>query len=108
MAFEQYTYAYPSMNGTAVGNFGGLFGWANTITHGGFGVGIVVSFIVISLVTMLTYTRSMRKSLAPTMFMASIIAILLRGIDIITNDYYIITMIFLTAIASLWLFYGED
>ena len=101
-------YTMPDLNHTAVSNLAGLYVWANTATSGGFGLGMAVAFLMICMGTLYTYTKSFRKAFAPSMFITTIIMIMMRGIDLITNDFYIVTAIALLAGSVIWLWYGED
>ena len=104
---EFYNYSYPSLNESNVTGIGSLFNWANQVTYGGFGLGIIVAFWMISMITMTFSTGNFRKAFAASTLMSTIIAILLRGLTM-TTDAVVIIMIILTVIAGLWLFFGED
>ena len=101
-------YTLPDLNGTGVSDLGGMFVWANSTTSGGFGLGILISFFMISLGTMGAFTGKLKPAMAASIFMTTIIAILLRGMDIVTNDYFVVIGIFLTAVSVVWLYYGQD
>lgn len=101
-------YTLPDLNGSAVGTVGGLFTWANTTTSGGFGLGILVAFFMISLGTMLTFNGRMKGAMSASVFMTTVLAIMLRGMDVVTNDYFVIIGIVMTALSVVWLYYGQD
>jgi len=101
MAYNFTNYTYPSDAG--VDSFGDLFIWANNAVSGGLGITIIVMTFLFGFFGLNMAGVQNKNSFAGVMFITTIIAILLRSIDMV-SDLIVGILIFLTVLCMLWLF----
>jgi len=99
-------YTMPSDAG--VDSFGDLFVWANDAVSGGLGIAILVMTFLFGYLGLNLAGGQNKTSLAGCLFITTIVAILLRSVDLIQRDYIIGILILLTVICMIWLFKSEN
>ena len=84
-----------------------LIQWADTTVGNRLGIAILVAAFLIMFISMKGTGYSTKKIAAPTMFICTILSILMRGLGIMA-DKIVMVCIILTVLTTMWLFSSDE